>query len=283
MISLIGCGNTGSAGNSESSSSNTTSQQISQDTEAVEDAEVADVTSEEASSIPDFANIQINDTVFFGTYNGKPLEWIVLDHKDGKTFLVTKCGLFEPYGFNDEYDQNANWANCTLRAWMNDTFYNSLFSDEEKEVVVLSHISTPGASADIWGERPESEIERYPWAEACDDTDDYIFLLSAEEAREYLGVKPDYEYPEGYCVQPSYDFFVIEDENGNRITVDSQVKEQYGLPHRECMDLSGSPCNYVLRSPGKYAGSITIVGTRFSTDIDNSHICNIRPAIWVYD
>jgi hypothetical protein len=47
------------------------------------------------------------------------------------------CLDAKPY---NEEDTSITWENCTLRKWLNDTFYNTAFTDSEKTKIVESTI-----------------------------------------------------------------------------------------------------------------------------------------------
>lgn len=128
------------------------------------------------SPIPD--KLKIGDTLTFGAYeqdgfapNGQePIEWVVLDKADGKALLLsTKAIDCIPY--NDQY-AGCTWATCSLRKWLNDTFYKAAFSNEEREWILKSRVAAH--------ENPDSSTN--PGM----DTDDYIFLLSVDEVKYYL-------------------------------------------------------------------------------------------------
>ena len=72
-----------------------------------------------------------------------------------------------------------NYALSNIRKWLNDTFYNTTFTDLQKQLIVLTTVdnsarsTNPNNNATQWN----SGNNRY----ACVDTEDYIFLLSEQE------------------------------------------------------------------------------------------------------
>ena len=94
------------------------------------------------SGIDAISNSAIGESVTFGSYeqdndigNGsEPMEWIVLDHQDGRTLLLSKYGLDGIWYNTDRVD--VTWENCNLRRWLNTDFYNMAFDDTEKELIV---------------------------------------------------------------------------------------------------------------------------------------------------
>ena len=111
----------------------------------------------------------IGDKVCFGSYeqdnnfrNGNEnIEWIVLEKENESVLLISDKALdCQPY--NDTY-KNVNWETCSLRKWINDTFYNTAFNTEEQMKIKDTEVLSDGKS-----------------------TVDKVFLLSAYEAKSYF-------------------------------------------------------------------------------------------------
>lgn len=126
------------------------------------------------------------DTAFFGRYeqdndpaNGpEPIEWIVMDVRDGKALLISRYGLAaKPY--NTEF-VDATWETCTLRAWLNDDFLNQAFTAEEQAAIPATSVDNSFAQ----GYYAEWDTD------GGNNTEDRIFLLSYAEANMYLGSNP---------------------------------------------------------------------------------------------
>ena len=81
------------------------------------------------------------DSFFFGTYeqdnnliNGKePIKWTVLKADSEGVLLLSDYNI-DCVKFNNNWD-NVSWKNSTLRVWLNNQFFESAFSDEEKSVI----------------------------------------------------------------------------------------------------------------------------------------------------
>ena len=102
----------------------------------------------------------VGDIVTFGDYT-----WYVINKTDsGCTLLSEECVAEKAY--NEKYE-SITWEECTLRTWLNNDFYNE-FSDEEKALIEKTHNSNPD----------NSEYN----TDGGSDTDDYVFLLSLDEA-----------------------------------------------------------------------------------------------------
>lgn len=126
----------------------------------------------------------------------EPVEWLVLDVKDGKAFLLAKDSLdAEKFDENydiqkdreaslggEPYDYYPTWESCTLRTWLNSEFYNLAFTEKDKESVLLTKVkNTPNM---------------YCGDDSGPDTMDYVYLLSDAEAIKYFGEEWLREYLE---------------------------------------------------------------------------------------
>jgi hypothetical protein len=90
------------------------------------------------------ADIAVGDIVTFGHYeqdndtsNGQEvIEWIVLevDEANHRLWVVSRYGLdAQPY--NAEAAE-VTWQTCTLREWLNGTFFETAFTPEEQVAVL---------------------------------------------------------------------------------------------------------------------------------------------------
>ena len=119
------------------------------------------------------------ETVYLGSFeqdnnpeNGKErIEWIVLDNDGEKALLISRYGL-EVKAYNETYGK-ITWENCTLRAWLNEEFYNDAFTEEEQERILTTRV--------------KAEDNMVTGTEAGNNTKDRIFLLSISEAGTYFG------------------------------------------------------------------------------------------------
>ena len=118
--------------------------------------------------------------ITFGSYeqdndltNGaEPIEWRILKEEEGRILLLSRYGLDAQF-YNDT-DEDVTWETCTLREWLNGEFYNTAFDEEEKNLIESTYIET--------ADNPDA----YPNTVGGNPTIDLLFLLSGEEAEEYL-------------------------------------------------------------------------------------------------
>ena len=76
------------------------------------------------------------DTLYFGTYNGKPIAWKILKTEDNKMLLITKEPIAEK-PFHDEI-KKVTWETSYLRTWLNEEFFAS-FSDAQKDQILATN------------------------------------------------------------------------------------------------------------------------------------------------
>ena len=141
-----------------------------------------------------FLSAKVGALVEYGRYeqdgdlsNGpEPILWRVLSKEDSGTLVISEYCLARK-----KYNQEAGkitWENCTLRQWLNSEFYDTAFTAEEKEHIVLRH--NINSSTDLNGGA---------------DTDDYIFLLSSGEISKYFPKRESrIAYPTQYAGNKSY-------------------------------------------------------------------------------
>lgn len=122
---------------------------------------------------------KVGETVVFGAYEqdgdtndgAEAVEWIVLEVKDEKALLMSQYGL-EAMPYN-ETEEAMTWEQCSLRKWLNGEFYEKTFSAEEKGKIVLTKVL--------------NNKEANSGVDGGEDTEDFVFLLSVEEAKKYFG------------------------------------------------------------------------------------------------
>ncbi len=215
----------------------------------------------------DMSAITPGKLVSFGSYeqdndpeNGpEPIEWIVLEVRDGSALLLSKYGLAaQPYHLENT---DTVWEACSLRAWLNSDFLSTAFTPEEAEAILLTDVDNSAAQGCAeWD------------TEGGADTQDKVFLLSCAEAEKYLAVTREDKENIGSRVWPTA--YALKAFQAGRYA-------SYPTPFSE------SAGRWWLRSPGErqssaavvsYEGSLTCMYvSRYGL---NDSIC-VRPAIWV--
>ncbi len=197
------------------------------------------------------------DTVRFGSYeqdndmdNGaEAIEWLVLDKQDGKLLLISKDAL-DAKLYNEEY-VDVTWETCTLRGWLNDTFYNTAFSTEEQGRIVTTRVKN------------EDNLEY--GTEGGNDTEDKIFLLSTGEVRGY------------------FDFSMTAFDPARQARVTAYAKAQGGFVRND--DAYSENGWWWLRTPGYINKGAVNVASSGLVDSNGYSVTHsgfvIRPALWL--
>lgn len=202
-------------------------------------------------------NAKIGSYITFGHYeqdgdtsNGEEaIEWLVLDKQGDKILVVSKYVL-EERRYNSEYEE-ITWETCSLRTWLNGTFYNSAFSSEEKAKIPTVTVST--------------EDNPYYGTSGGKDTQDKVFVLSISEVNMYFSSDNSPE-----CT--GTDLLIIR-EAGE--VYDTAMMNEY----RQTV------LRWWLRTRGKYRNSATQF--KRSVDIGDTVNCRVdstsgvRPAMWI--
>ena len=121
---------------------------------------------------------EVRDIFTFGTYEqdnntstGKEdIEWIVLDKEKDRMLVISRYAL-DNQQYNSK-EEDVTWETCSLRNWLNSTFYNNALLETEKQFVLTSTVTADG--------NPEYSTNQ------GDSTQDKVFLLSIDEANKYL-------------------------------------------------------------------------------------------------
>ena len=125
--------------------------------------------------------LSVWDCVTFGNYwqesvaetasaEKQPIKWRVLSVEGNDALLLADEGLDnKPY--HGEMTETS-WENCSLRAWLNDTFMRDAFTEEEQDAIKITTVSNSNK------DNPDESID----SDGGADTQDRIYLLSAAEA-----------------------------------------------------------------------------------------------------
>lgn len=123
------------------------------------------------------------NTVYWFKY--EPIKWKILTESDGKAFLLADIALdsqeyyFTSSGSTREINgatvYENNYAYSTIRSWLNETFYNTAFSDLEKQAILSTIVDNSEVS---------TGYSNHPYS--CENTCDKVFLPSYAEIEGYL-------------------------------------------------------------------------------------------------
>lgn len=130
------------------------------------------------NSIEPATSINVGDIITFGKYeqdnileNGlEELKWKVLDKREDKILIITTTAIdCQPYNVNKT---DVTWESCSLRKWLNGTFYYAAFSSDEQNRIVTTKVTADS----------NPQYATYPGT----DTNDKVFALSLYEVALYL-------------------------------------------------------------------------------------------------
>ena len=112
----------------------------------------------------------------------EPISWTVLDENTSEKTAFILCDMIidsQEYYLTDSGTRNIggetvypnDYAQSTIRKWLNETFYNTAFNQLQRAIILTTSVDNSAATTG-------STNNSY----ACEDTQDKIFLLSYEEA-----------------------------------------------------------------------------------------------------
>ncbi len=216
-----------------------------------------------ADTVGDLSNAQVGDLITIGRYeqdndldNGpEAIQWRVLDKKGGKLLVISDKVLdYINYCYKWDQVEKPVWATSCSRGWLNNYFMQTAFTPAEQARISLSNIHTD----------PSPGFDNDPGP----DTQDYVFLLSAQEAEQYFPTAESRRVLLSDYVHPH-----------NKIRVNRQG---WGT---NATRIHGS---WGLRSPNKYGGVAYILDyqTIYWTAGDiwydgGGWEGDVRPAMWI--
>jgi len=140
------------------------------------------------------------DIITFGVYpknDTAGIDWLVLSVSADQVLLISRQILdVRPFHEGTKAaDEVISWETCSLRAWLNDTFYNTAFSSELKNLIQLSTVNNSlYSNHDIstYFNNTQDVIHLTINREQLDamsgnTTQDHLFLLSEKEVDTHLG------------------------------------------------------------------------------------------------
>lgn len=110
------------------------------------------------------------NSIYFGNYYQKndmkkePIQWRVLATNGDRAFLLSEKAL-DCQKYNNKLKE-VTWETCSLRKWLNNTFYDKAFSENEKGAIYTTKVKNK---------------YYYHWSEPGKDTKDKVYLLSCVE------------------------------------------------------------------------------------------------------
>ncbi len=104
----------------------------------------------------------------------EPIKWNILTEADGYATVLADLALdSQQFDFTSKDDYSSNYAESTIRAWLNNTFYNTAFTAMQKALIQTVTVDNRASS-----NNDSTEVTATP----CENTQDQIWLLSYQEA-----------------------------------------------------------------------------------------------------
>lgn len=131
------------------------------------------IESSDQHSYQDDNGYTVNTTYWFAY---ETLSWRILRKSDGTALLVSDTVIDSREYYSQREGTNGNAANSyemsAVRSFLNDTFYNTAFSDKQKTNIVATEIDNSALSTGFGNNQYASEK----------NTTDNVFLLSYADA-----------------------------------------------------------------------------------------------------
>jgi len=193
----------------------------------------------------------ISFTDAFGNEFSDDIGWLVLAKEDGHVLVITQ-DVIDYRHFNQGF-VDITWEQCSVRQWLNSDFYNGLASEMRQLVQVTNVINndnlefgTPGGN----------------------DTQDYVFLLSVDEAEDFFVSDKD-RRADAILTQGTIELLNPDYENG----IVEYLQKRGGNP-------------WMLRSPGfdpRVTAGVDYDGRIVSAGGDPYYLdhMGVRPAVWL--
>lgn len=108
-------------------------------------------------------------------FKWEPITWRVLSNDNNEVYLLSES-ILDAQGFDitetpQSEDKEYNiWEQCTLRKWLNDDFYNAVFTESEKEIIITSPIVNSSKAGDDF------------YYNGGNDTTDNVWIISYSDA-----------------------------------------------------------------------------------------------------
>ncbi|MBE5767434.1 MAG: extracellular solute-binding protein [Clostridiales bacterium] len=218
----------------------------------------------------DFAE-KIGDIITFGFYeqdnnleNGvEPIQWQILEAQDDRILVISKYALeMMQYHNTIAEDSSITWETWDIRAWLNNEFLQTAFTDEERASIPTVTVKAEGT--------------RHYATDPGNDTEDQAFLLSYMEALHYFkSAKIRKCQPTLYAI------------------AQYEPASEDALSPAYIYNAASGNCHWWLRTPGEFPGSATSVmasgnvgfmgyATLYGSEANGRDFYEgIRPALWI--
>ena len=199
---------------------------------------------EQNESVNPYATVSIGEVIQFGN-----IDWLVLEIENDKALIISNNVLMTRMYCNTN---PTNWEKSNIRQFLNDSFYNETFSDDEKELIIDTNLINPANS--------------YYNTDGGNNTADRVFLLSIDEVLKYFGNSGN-----------------VKETVFGDVLVMFSIDDEYN-DMRIAYDDDDNASNWWLRSPGN-SGEVAVIvsndGVIFLTGSPAISGNGVRPAMWI--
>lgn len=236
----------------------------------------------------------VGDSVLFGKYeqdnnadNGQEdIEWIVLKVEEKKVLIISRyaieCMQYQALA------EDVNWENSSVRAWLNEEFYGSAFSESEKNCVLVTDVENSDyylgfdENGNLLASNTETllkDIKAHSVGGAT--TNDRVFLLNVDEVNELFETNEERAtvFTEFAREQFFQNCYKVAEKDG--VTDREMIRDSF----EETEKTNGHGyCSWWLRCSGATQSSAGVVyysGESFFSENADSSMLGVRPAMWV--
>ncbi|MDE6129285.1 MAG: YfhO family protein, partial [Lachnospiraceae bacterium] len=218
------------------------------------------------------------ETILFGSMEqdgnpadgAEPVEWLVLDVQDGKALVVSRYALAcLPYSGGEAA---VTWEDSYLREWLNGAFYETVFTEEEKNTILATQLDNGRNST--------------AYMDAGGDTLDKVFVLDCSDIQNYFGVNAYVEENKFYSENAICEATASAAAGMDSYSLSQDKYDDFYVNYGYSQQTVGSRgCGYWLRGPGLYTtGNALLVGGNGSVFDIGCFVTEanfVRPAMWI--
>lgn len=240
------------------------------------------------------SSIKAGYTIKYGKYEqdnneadgSESIEWKVLDVQDNNALIVSNAVL-DCKKYNETED-NVSWSDSELRQWLNSSFYETAFSEDERNNITLSEINNYGTyegydEAGNWIISNTKSDLKTVITETSEQksTQDYVFLLSIDEVNKYLTSEKERKaFLSDYGTEVFIKLGIQQAESYGSVD-EKAIRTYYERSEKK---YGPGFCNWWLRSSGTLDGCATAVdyeGTPGQSMTVTTNDGGVRPAMWL--
>lgn len=196
-----------------------------------------------------FKNIVEGTTISFGTYKQDddsevdPIEWTVIDKKNTELLLIST------YGLDIMQYSGTHWMDSKVRRVLNGSFLENSFSEEQRNCIIQTSV-TADLNTDYSSDQGKT-------------TEDFIFLLSIDEAQKYFS-----NDSERCCKITKYVYELEKNRAVGEWNAELEENKPYIEEALKKIESLGGNCTWWLRTNGKSDGYAAVVTSKGKIDTE---------------